>query len=171
MSDITIDLRDAIGDRLHLSDAFVKDPTTFNVGRAQSSMRSTTAPSASEIITSARRRAPTQQRSLSGIRRLFSSRPIKQAAFRATYPKLSDGPACRVYGSVEVKKVTGNLHLTTLGHGYMSYEHTDHQCEFKSGCADRRYEPNSCGPRVQLWSIFPFHLPTLRYELRADRPT
>lgn len=129
-SDLTIDLRDAVGDRLHLSDAFVKDGTTFAVGRAQSSMRYTNAPSAAEIISSARRRAPTQKKSFSGIRRLFRSRPIKQAAFRATHPKLQEGPGCRIYGSVEVKKVTGNLHVTTLGHGYMSYEHTDHQCEF-----------------------------------------
>jgi hypothetical protein len=36
------------------------------------------------------------------------------------------GPACRIYGSVGVKRVTGNLHVTTLGHGYMSWEHTGH---------------------------------------------
>lgn len=28
-----------------------------------------------------------------------------------------------------MKKVTANLHVTTLGHGYMSWEHTDHKCE------------------------------------------
>jgi hypothetical protein len=27
---------------------------------------------------------------------------------------------------MEAKKVTGNLHITTLGHGYWSWEHTDH---------------------------------------------
>jgi hypothetical protein len=25
-----------------------------------------------------------------------------------------------------VKRVTANLHITTLGHGYSSYEHVDH---------------------------------------------
>lgn len=125
---ITIDLRDAVGDRLHLSDAFVKDNTVFNVGKAQSTMR-LAAPSTSEIISSSRRRAPTQYKSFEGIRRLFRSRPKKQAAYRATNPKLNDGPACRIYGSVEVKKVTGNLHVTTLGHGYMSHEHTEHHRE------------------------------------------
>jgi len=39
------------------------------------------------------------------------------------------GPACRIYGSVGVKRVTGNLHVTTLGHGYMSWEHTGHHRE------------------------------------------
>ena len=48
-------------------------------------------------------------------------------AFRPTEPLIPQGaPACRVYGSVQVKKATGNLHVTTLGHGYMSWEHTDH---------------------------------------------
>merc|ERR1712093_92497 len=40
---------------------------------------------------------------------------------------VEDGPACRIYGSMEVKKVTGNLHVTTLGHGYLSWEHTEHE--------------------------------------------
>ena len=31
-----------------------------------------------------------------------------------------------------MKKVTANLHVTTLGHGYMSWEHTDHKCEWLS---------------------------------------
>lgn len=59
--------------------------------------------------------------------RLFRRRPSKKhAAYRQTAEKVVDGPACRIYGSVNVKKVTANLHITTLGHGYMSYEHTDH---------------------------------------------
>lgn len=54
----------------------------------------------------------------------------------------------QIYGSMEVKKVTGNLHIvrtclcrlrrpltlplvqTTLGHGYLSWEHTDHARAF-----------------------------------------
>jgi hypothetical protein len=148
---LTIDLRDAVGDRLHLSDAFVKDGTSFDVGRAQSSMRYTTAPSASEVITSARRRAPNQKKSFAGIRRFFRSRPAKQVAFRATHPKLEEGPACRIYGSVEVKKVTGNLHVTTLGHGYMSYEHTDHHREWVwslSSCSDESHPRDT---RILVW--------------------
>jgi hypothetical protein len=35
-----------------------------------------------------------------------------------------------VYGSVGVKRVTGNLHVTTLGHGYMSWEHTGHDRQY-----------------------------------------
>nr|XP_018262810.1 endoplasmic reticulum-Golgi intermediate compartment protein 2 [Kwoniella dejecticola CBS 10117]OBR84968.1 endoplasmic reticulum-Golgi intermediate compartment protein 2 [Kwoniella dejecticola CBS 10117] len=110
---LTIDLRDAVGDRLHLSNSFVKDGTHFS--------------------TSGATRTPNQKRTFTGIQRLLFSPPSRkgvkksQAAYRPTYDSVLDGPACRIYGSVEVKKVTANLHITTLGHGYMSFEHTDHQ--------------------------------------------
>ncbi|WVQ80240.1 hypothetical protein IAT38_002345 [Cryptococcus sp. DSM 104549] len=128
---LTIDLRDAVGDRLHLSDSFVKDGTNFNLGKASAMKNaSPTSPSASEVISSALRRTPNQKGSFSGIKRLFgpSAGKVKKqhAAYRPTYDKVADGPACRIYGSVEVKKVTANLHITTLGHGYMSFQHTDH---------------------------------------------
>ncbi|RXK40339.1 endoplasmic reticulum-Golgi intermediate compartment protein 2 [Tremella mesenterica] len=127
---LSIDLRDAVGDRLHLSDGFTKEGTTFAVGKALTARTHPTPISASQVISSSRRRTPTQQRSFSGIRRLLSSRPKrrtrKHAMFRPTPNKADNGPACRIYGSVEVKKVTANLHITTLGHGYMSFEHTDH---------------------------------------------
>jgi hypothetical protein len=50
----------------------------------------------------------------------------KAKSFSRTAHLVEDGLACRVYGTVQVKKVTGNLHITTLGHGYLSWEHTDH---------------------------------------------
>jgi len=46
--------------------------------------------------------------------------------FKPTYNHKADGSACRVYGSVKVKKITGNLHITTAGHGYGGFEHVDH---------------------------------------------
>ena len=49
--------------------------------------------------------------------------------FDRTRNVIEDGPACRIYGSMEVKRVTGNMHITTLGHGYLSWEHTDHTRE------------------------------------------
>ncbi|WWC70147.1 uncharacterized protein I206_104094 [Kwoniella pini CBS 10737] len=131
---LTIDLRDAVGDRLHLSNSFVKDGTHFNTAGATSMKQiAPTAQSASEIISSSRRRTPNQKRTFTGIQRLLFSPPSRkgvkksQTSYRPTYDSVLDGPACRIYGSVEVKKVTANLHITTLGHGYMSFEHTDHQ--------------------------------------------
>lgn len=86
------------------------------------------APTASKIISDSRRFTPNQKKSLAGVRALFSSSATQQKhyAYRPTHNYVADGPACRIYGSVQVKKVTGNLHITTLGHGYMSGEHTDH---------------------------------------------
>ncbi|KAL7409691.1 endoplasmic reticulum vesicle transporter-domain-containing protein [Mrakia frigida] len=126
---LSIDLRDAVGDRVFLSNDFTKDGTDFDTSRASEFQSSTTASlglnsnSASSII------AQTPRRS-SGLLSLFysSSAATKRpnSLYRKTRKPIPDGPACRVYGSVEVKKVTANLHVTTLGHGYMSYEHTDH---------------------------------------------
>ncbi|KAL1411398.1 hypothetical protein Q8F55_002354 [Vanrija albida] len=128
---LTIDLRDAVGDRLHLNNDFAKEGTHFNPGRATANKvgSSTKAASVSELISSAKRRTPNQKSSLSGLRALFTSRDSERrhAAYRATHDKVDNGPACRIYGSVEVKKVTANLHITSLGHGYVSYEHTDHK--------------------------------------------
>ncbi|GHJ84979.1 hypothetical protein NliqN6_1381 [Naganishia liquefaciens] len=139
---LSIDLRDVVGDRLHLSDDFAKDGTTFDTARTASSVSNTaTAPSVQQVITDARRSSSSRYRqtsSISGLRALFTSpfsgsrKGPKQPAFRPTVNKLpaegpDAGPACRMYGSVGVKKVTANLHVTTLGHGYMSWEHTDHK--------------------------------------------
>nr|ODN80159.1 endoplasmic reticulum-Golgi intermediate compartment protein 2 [Cryptococcus depauperatus CBS 7841] len=128
---LTIDLRDAVGDRLHLSNSFVKDGTNFNIAGATSIKHNTASlTSPSQVISSSRRQTPSQKGSFSGIKRLFQKSPPlasgSYSAYRPTYEKVDDGPACRIYGSVQVKKVTANLHITTLGHGYMSFEHTDH---------------------------------------------
>ncbi|KAK4050704.1 hypothetical protein OIV83_003430 [Microbotryomycetes sp. JL201] len=104
---LTVDVRDAVGDRLHISDEFKKDGTSFEVGQAK---RIETIKNAKEIS---------------------ASRMIHDSHGRRVFPKtanvIEDGPACRIYGSMAVKKVTGNLHITTLGHGYLSWEHTDHK--------------------------------------------
>ncbi|GAA6009315.1 hypothetical protein JCM11491_004270 [Sporobolomyces phaffii] len=102
---LTVDVRDAVGDRLHISDEFKKEGTTFAIGTA--------------------RHLDTLLRpELSASDMLKGSKGKKQ--FAKTKKVVENGPACRIYGSMDVKKVTGNLHVTTLGHGYMSWEHTDH---------------------------------------------
>lgn len=52
-----------------------------------------------------------------------------KAEMKPTYDHSPHSSACRVYGTIEVKKVTANLHITTLGHGYASREHTAHNRE------------------------------------------
>lgn len=103
---LTVDVRDAVGDRLHVSDEFKKDGTTFEIGQAH-------------VI-----------HNIDDLSDKSASRMIKDARSRRQFAKtrhpIEEGPACRIYGSMDVKKVTGNLHVTTLGHGYLSWEHTDH---------------------------------------------
>ncbi|SGZ31393.1 BQ5605_C044g12165 [Microbotryum silenes-dioicae] len=104
---LTVDIRDAVGDRLHVSDEFKKDGTAFEIGQAQR------------------------------LQNLHEE--VGMTASRMHI--VEDGPACRIWGHVTVKKVTGNLHITTLGHGYLSWEHTDHACTFDVDCK-RQMKPS-----------------------------
>lgn len=111
---------------------------------SHNSAPSPTTPSASKVIHDARRSLPSpksRRSTSSGLRTLFGLRQSQSslstnhkqiAAYRPTLNKQDDGPACRIYGSVEVKKVMANLHVTTLGHGYQSWEHTGHDSEYSS---------------------------------------
>ncbi|KAK9893650.1 DUF1692-domain-containing protein [Cystobasidium minutum MCA 4210] len=103
---LTVDVRDAVGDRLHISEEFKKEGTTFEIGQAQRirNLEDLGDQSASSMLRASKARKK----------------------FDSTKRIVKDGPACRIYGMMEVKRVTGNLHVTTLGHGYMSWEHTDH---------------------------------------------
>jgi hypothetical protein len=40
-----------------------------------------------------------------------SRRGWRSNSFKKTRNVVPDGPACRIYGSMNVKKVTGNLHV------------------------------------------------------------
>ncbi|KAM0791808.1 hypothetical protein ACM66B_004068 [Microbotryomycetes sp. NB124-2] len=104
---LTVDVRDAVGDRLHISDEFKKDGTSFDIGQAK------------------------RIENIKNAKEISATRMIHDSHGRRVFPKtaniIEDGPACRIYGSMAVKKVTGNLHITTLGHGYLSWEHTDHK--------------------------------------------
>ncbi|CAE6442269.1 unnamed protein product [Rhizoctonia solani] len=117
---LSVDLRDAAGDRLFLTDehgGFRRDGTLFDVGQAHALQDAKVSASPQEVVSASKRSQ----------RGLFSSfKKPKEATFRPTYNHIPDASACRVYGTVAVKKVTANLHITTLGHGYRSGEHTDH---------------------------------------------
>ncbi|KAG5641688.1 hypothetical protein DXG03_004435 [Asterophora parasitica] len=59
-------------------------------------------------------------------RGLFSFFRRAKPDFRPTYNHAASADACRVWGTLGIKRVTANLHITTLGHGYASYDHVDH---------------------------------------------
>ncbi|KAH9948568.1 endoplasmic reticulum vesicle transporter-domain-containing protein [Amylocystis lapponica] len=114
---LSIDLRDAVGDRLYLSGYFRRDGTSFDIGQATKLKEHAAALSARQVVA--------QSRSARG---LFAALFRRSAdAYRPTYNYQKDGGACRIYGTITAKKVTANLHITTSGHGYQSRQHVDHK--------------------------------------------
>ena len=147
--DLSVDLRDAVGDRLMLSDGFRRDGTLFDIGQATALKEHAAALSA--------RQAVAQSRKSRGLFATLFSRT--SSGYGPTYNYKPSGSACRVYGTVQVKKVTGtlhhswslrhslvtaiciaNLHITTAGHGYASRTHVDH----KSTCFRILQYPRAC---------------------------
>lgn len=112
---LSVDLRDVVGDRLFLSKAFRLEGTRFDVGQATTLKEHAKALSARQAISQSRKS-----------RGFFSWFRRAETEFRPTYNHETDGSACRIFGSLQVKKVTANLHVTTLGHGYNSHMHVDH---------------------------------------------
>jgi hypothetical protein len=113
---LSVDLRDAMGDRLYLSGGFRRDGTLFDVGQATALQEHSAALSASQAVSQSRR-------SRGMFAWLFRR---TNNLFVPTYKHVADGSACRISGTLVVKRVTANLHITTLGHGYASYEHVAH---------------------------------------------
>jgi hypothetical protein len=128
-----VDLRDAVGDRLYLSQGFHRDgvsnivsnyilllilhrPSLMPVKQHHSS---TSPPSLPKLILTlapqinrehsealSARKAIAQSRKSRGFFSVFwRSAPT----YRPTYNYKSDGTACRVYGTLDVKKVTGEF--------------------------------------------------------------
>jgi len=52
----------------------------------------------------------------------------RKSKFKRIKSTSADGPACRVYGSMDVNRIQGDLHLTVRGHGYWdaNLKHVDH---------------------------------------------
>ncbi|KAI9067729.1 DUF1692-domain-containing protein [Trametes sanguinea] len=114
---LSVDLRDAVGDRLYLSDGFRRDGTKFDIGQA------TTLKQHAEALSA--RQAVAQSRSSRGFFDVLLRRAGNK--YKPTYNYQPDGSACRVFGTITAKRVTANLHVTTLGHGYASAQHVDHK--------------------------------------------
>ncbi|KAI1320469.1 hypothetical protein EDD11_000854 [Mortierella claussenii] len=102
---VTIDLRDVADVQLRLSDKVHKIPTHFSLG---SSTRS-------DLI---------RQKSLN-VQKLIRDASRTAALEQASKQTNTDFKACRVIGSFEANKLSGNLHITALGHGYPG-AHIDH---------------------------------------------
>ncbi|KAF8631627.1 hypothetical protein AX15_002268 [Amanita polypyramis BW_CC] len=114
---LSIDLRDAVGDRLYLTGTLRRDDTVFDTGKAIEFKQHAAQLSAHQAVS--------QSKSSRGLfDALLRRRTVD--GFKPTYNHQAKGGACRIWGSMLVKRVMANLHVTTLGHGYASFEHVDH---------------------------------------------
>ncbi|KAF9580215.1 hypothetical protein BGW38_003233 [Lunasporangiospora selenospora] len=102
---LTIDLRDVADVQLHLSDKVQKIPTHFKLN--------------SNAHSESLRNKPLD------VRKLVKAASRKEALRQASQEAGQDFKACRIAGSFNANKLSGNLHITTSGHGYYG-EHTDH---------------------------------------------
>ncbi|KAF7375643.1 hypothetical protein MSAN_00453400 [Mycena sanguinolenta] len=123
---LSVDLRDAVGDRLYLSSRrnrgqgtsnIRRDGTKFDVGQA-------TALKEHSKMLSARQAIAQSRNSRGFFTTLFQWTNVEP--YFPRYKHEPDAKGCRISGQVEVKKVTANLHITTAGHGYASADHADH---------------------------------------------
>lgn len=112
---LSVDLRDVVGDRLYLSKGFRRDGTLFDVGQAKGLREHQKMLSAEEAVSQSRKS-----------RGFFGWWGRSKDKYAKTYNYTPDGSACRIYGSIQVKKVTANMHVTSLGHGYQSRIHVPH---------------------------------------------
>ncbi|WFC97955.1 hypothetical protein MYAM1_000675 [Malassezia yamatoensis] len=108
-SKLSVDLRDASGESVHFDEkSIAKDETEFKaqIKTAQSKRRHTNRLNALD--------APKLSGRVSRKDKVYGPNGPrdKNSGFEKTYPLLSPGPACRIYGSLLAKKVTGNLHIS-----------------------------------------------------------
>ncbi|CAG8755907.1 11100_t:CDS:2, partial [Dentiscutata heterogama] len=100
--DLTVDVLDAAGEGLHLTDELKLFPTIFEVREAHHLGYQ----SENEIALD--------------VKKMMVDAAAKVIdTFDPNFNFVDDQKsACRIFGTLEVNKVTGNLHITAIGHGY-----------------------------------------------------
>lgn len=150
LTDLSVDLRDAIGDRLYLTSAFRRDGTKFDASsatllkcvyfRKKSSSLSPYTPgstrNSSLLETSFLKLGLLAGSSPSGVslsRRsnlpITTSRMAPPAVFTGAFLSRKSQVCiiCQHLRSL-MNDSAANLHVTTLGHGYQTNIHVDHSC-------------------------------------------
>ncbi|KAF9435243.1 hypothetical protein BGZ76_006658 [Entomortierella beljakovae] len=102
---LTIDLADIGGQQLHLTKIH-KIPTHFTIG-------------ASHRLYDDIRNQPID------VQKMIRAAHRTAAVEKASKQTDENFKACRMYGSFDITKIAGNLHITSVGHGYPGV-HTDH---------------------------------------------
>ena len=89
-----------MGDRLYLSGGFKRDGTLFDIGQATAMKEHASALSARQAVAQSRKS-----------RGFFSTLFRKSVdGYKPTFNYKPSGSACRIYGTVPVKKVTGEVY-------------------------------------------------------------
>ncbi|KAF8800498.1 hypothetical protein BYT27DRAFT_7313704 [Phlegmacium glaucopus] len=110
---LSVNLRDAMGDRLSLSGGFCCNGVLFDVGTLN----------IQQHYPSLQGKQSLGSRNSRG---LFNWR--EKPLFKPIYNYEPAESACRISGTLAVKRVrVPNLHITSLGHGYASFSHVDHK--------------------------------------------
>ncbi|KAI9759783.1 MAG: hypothetical protein M4579_002082 [Chaenotheca gracillima] len=109
-----VNVQDASGDRILAGDMLQKDETSWGQYLDAKGIHRLSNPSARDQ----------QEEHVSDV---IGQAGKGKRKFKKT-PKLrGPGPACRIFGSMEVNKVQADFHITAVGHGYAHYgEHLEH---------------------------------------------
>lgn len=113
---LQVNLRDAAGDIKIIDESDIaRDGTFFAVSKEHQVDNMAHDLDIGDTVYEGRKRKVIRDAQRSG-----KYNPRGHSGFPKTYPRVTNGPACRLYGSMMVKRVTGNLHITAAGHGYWS---------------------------------------------------
>ncbi|WFD35576.1 hypothetical protein MCUN1_002432 [Malassezia cuniculi] len=114
--DMTVNIRDAAGDREIVNESDVaKDGTFFAISKAHPVDGKARSLDIGDTVYEGKKRKVVRDE-----QRSSKYNPRGPSGFPKTHPRVTNGPACRIYGSMIVKRVTGNLHITAAGYGYWS---------------------------------------------------
>ncbi|WFD29591.1 hypothetical protein MSPP1_000600 [Malassezia sp. CBS 17886] len=113
---VSVDLRDAAGDRIHfLDDDLAKDNTIFRAQHRRAFQRH----DPGDLVQVFHSASRWKEHVMRGKAKKGQPAPIvrprdKHSGFAKTYPLVAKGSACRIYGSILVKKTAGNLHVSLV---------------------------------------------------------
>ncbi|KAG5460297.1 MAG: endoplasmic reticulum-golgi intermediate compartment-domain-containing protein, partial [Olpidium bornovanus] len=133
--DMTVDVTDVGGSSLHVKEALRMVPADFTKGRAhQLGQESQDALNVRRLIKDAQRPSPREGGCECSRFAVLLRTHVEKLTFGKRPPVFKDDSysdaaaksGCRVYGSFDVNKVMGNLHITALGHGYGG-QHVPHE--------------------------------------------
>ncbi|BFZ61700.1 hypothetical protein YB2330_002775 [Saitoella coloradoensis] len=146
---IQVNVQSATGDRVLAQNALTLEGTTFDT--SSSHLLTTTTPHSPPSLPSILRASK---------KRKFPSRKL-----------IKNADACRIYGSLDVDKVQGDLHITTVGHGYQTHspQHLAHEKMNFSHVIDElsfgAFYPKLENPLDMTASVTEEHWQTFKYFL------